>query len=560
MKKKAKVLLASIMMLVFALCLTACSGDEESSASSSSADGTQSAVPTLTVAIQANSFVSDYEDNYLTNYLEDKLGINIEFYMLSASPEDVRTQVSLLATGGDDLPDVLLVSGGTLTPEAILNYGANAVFAILDDYISDPQAMPNYNAIPEEDKAVMETAQTMADGHTYSLSLYEPETWNVTPNRMFINRAWLDKLGLDMPTTTDELKEVLIAFRDGDPNGNGIKDEIGIYGWQSGTYGQNIIAALMNSFEFWNGGTQNGGLALAEDGKTVIAPFTQEGWKEGLRYMNDLYNEGVLSASTFTDSDTQYRATLNEETNCVALTSSGSLSSWPDAANNKNFLEMELMEPLTGPDGKQYTPYTEYSPNQTAFIFEGTDNMDLAIRFLDEFYDSYTSIVSRFGEEGVDWTQDPEFLATTSNSYIAEGIYDAPFLSYISNQWQEITNVTWKSTNPRYATLEEMNSVTNGNVEFNPEDPTQLNAKNEVYYYDKHPEKVLPLLHYTVEESNEIQQAVTNIPDYVNQSMARFITGDLSIDTDWDTYLSNLENMGLSQWLETAQEAYNRSL
>ena len=159
MKKKAKVLLASIMMLVFALCLTACSGDEESSASSSSADGTQSAVPTLTVAIQANSFVSDYEDNYLTNYLEDKLGINIEFYMLSASPEDVRTQVSLLATGGDDLPDVLLVSGGTLTPEAILNYGANAVFAILDDYISDPQAMPNYNAIPEEDKAVMETAQ-----------------------------------------------------------------------------------------------------------------------------------------------------------------------------------------------------------------------------------------------------------------------------------------------------------------------------------------------------------------------------------------------------------------
>ena len=189
MKKKTKVLLASLMMLVFALCLTACSGDEESSASSSSADGTQSAVPTLTVAIQANSFVSDYEDNYLTNYLEDKLGINIEFYMLSASPEDVRTQVSLLATGGDDLPDVLLVSGGTLTPEAILNYGANAVFAILDDYISDPQAMPNYNAIPEEDKAVMETAQTMADGHTYSLSLYEPETWNVTPNRMFMTRT-----------------------------------------------------------------------------------------------------------------------------------------------------------------------------------------------------------------------------------------------------------------------------------------------------------------------------------------------------------------------------------
>ncbi len=555
MKKKKTLLFALSLLLSFAL--ISCGG---SSSSSSSSDGS-SQDNTLVVAIQANSFVSDFNDNYLTNYLEEKLGINIEFYMLSANTEDVRTQVSLLATGGgSNMPDVLLVSAGTLTPESILNYGINGVFMMLDDYISDPEAMPNYNAIPQEDRELMEIAQTMADGHTYSLSNYEPETWNLTPNRMFINKAWLDTLGLDMPTTTEELKEVLIAFRDGDPNGNGLKDEIGVYGWQSGTYGQNIIAALMNSFEFWNGGNQNGGLALAEDGVTVIAPFTQDGWREGLRYLNDLFNEGVLSASTFTDSDTQYRATLNEEINCVGLTSSGSLSSWPNAANNANFLEMTLMEPLTGPGGRQYTPYSEYSPGQTAFILEGCDNVDLAIRFLDEFFDSYTSIVSRFGQEGVDWTRDPEFLATTSNTYIDSGVYEGASLSYISNQWLEITNVTWRSANPRYATLEMTNAVTNGQVTFDPEDPTQLNAKSQAYYYDKHPEKVLPLLHYTVSETDRIQQAVTNIPDYVNQSLARFITGDLSIDNDWQTYLNNLENMGLSTWLATAQAAYDRTL
>lgn len=557
MKKKIIALLTSVVLFTGAICLISCSGN---SSKKSTATAAQEGPQKLVIAIQANSFVSDYDNNYLTNYLEDKLGIDIEFYMLSATPDDVKTQVSLLATGGNDLPDILLTSGGTMTPESILNYGSNGIFAILDDYLADPEKMPNYNAIAPEDKVLMENAQTMADGHTYSLSLYEPETWNLTPNRMFINKSWLDKLGLEVPTTTDELKQVLIAFRDGDPNGNGIKDEIGVYGWQSGTYGQNIIAALMNSFEFWNGGNQNGGLALADDGKTVIAPFTQDGWREGLRYLNDLYKEGVLSASTFTDSETQFRATLNEDTNCVGLTSSGSLSSWPDAANNANFLEMQLIEPLKGPDGTQYTPYTEYSPNQTAFIFEGCDNMDLAIRFLDEFYDSYTSIVARYGEEGVDWTQDPEFLAKTTNSYIYEGFYEAPSISYISNQWLEITNVTWRSTNPRYATLEHANSVTNGMVEFNPEDPTQLNAKNHRYYYDKHPEKVLPLIHYTVDEAYTIQQAITNIPDYVNQSMARFITGDLSIDRDWNSYLANLENMGLSTWLKIAQQAYDRTL
>ena len=554
MKKKSNLLLVALLALCVVFSFTSCGSKEKASELATKSEGPQK----LTVAIQANSFVSEYDNNYLTKYLEDKLGIEIEFYMLSVSPEDVRTQLSLLATGGKNLPDVLLTGGGTLTPEMILNYGANGVFAPLDDYLDDPNKMPNYNAIPVEDKEIMEKAQKMADGSTYSLSIYEPETWNLTPNRMFINKAWLDKLGLEIPTTTDELKDVLIAFRDNDPNGNGLKDEIGVYGWQAGGYGQNVIAALMNSFVFWNNGLQNGGLSVAEDGKTVIAPFTTEEWRDGLRYMNGLFKEGVLSAATFTDSDTQFRATLNEETNCVALTSSGSLGSWPSAGKNPNFLEMALIPPLVGPKGVQYTPYTEYSPFQCAFVLEGTDKMDLAVRFLDEFYNPETSIICRFGEEGVDWTRDPEFLKNTTNSFIAAGMYEEPSLSYISNQWLEVTNVTWRSTNPRYATLADTNSVTNGMIEFNPDDPTQLNAKNMDYYYDKHPEVVLPVLHYTVEEADKIQQAITNIPDYVNQSMARFITGDMDIERDWNTYLSNLENMGLSTWLKTAQTAYDR--
>ena len=158
MKKKLVKVMTAMLLSLLAICLVSCHGDSGQSESTGTASGPE----TLVVAIQADSFVSDYEDNYFTQYMEDKLGINIEFYMLSVNPEDVRTQVSLLATGGDDLPDVLLVSGTTLTPEAILNYGANGVFAMLDDYLADSELMPNYNAIPAEDKAIMETAATAA--------------------------------------------------------------------------------------------------------------------------------------------------------------------------------------------------------------------------------------------------------------------------------------------------------------------------------------------------------------------------------------------------------------
>ena len=50
-----------------------------------------------------------------------------------------------------------------------------------------------------------------------------------------IRQDWLDKLNLKAPTTVDELHDVLYAFRNEDPNGNGLKDEIPLFdraGWK----------------------------------------------------------------------------------------------------------------------------------------------------------------------------------------------------------------------------------------------------------------------------------------------------------------------------------------
>ena len=49
---------------------------------------------------------------------------------------------------------------------------------------------------------------------------------NYLEQNYMINRRWLDALGLQVPTTTGELRDVLIEFRDGDPNGNGKADEV----------------------------------------------------------------------------------------------------------------------------------------------------------------------------------------------------------------------------------------------------------------------------------------------------------------------------------------------
>lgn len=562
MKKRGKQFIWFAMAAVLtAAVITGCKSREAVSAegggtgAASSRDGGSSK---LVVAIQTSSFVTDYDKNYLTQYLEKKLNMKIEFYLLPAATDEVRTKVSLMAASNENLPDVLIVSNA-LTPETILQYGNNGIFLPLNKYTADGAKMPGYAAIPEADKKIMESAQTMADGNMYSLSQYEPETWNVTPYRMFINGTWLDKLGLQVPKTTDELETVLKEFHGKDPNGNGKQDEIGVYGYQSGGYGQNITAALMNSFEFWNGGSINGGLALGADGKTVIAPFTQEGWKKGLSYMNRLYKEDLLSPEIFTDDDTQFKAALNAENNVVGLTSMGSLSNYPDAKNNKNFMEMKMIAPLSGPDGRCYTPYTDYTPNQNLFILSNCKNVDLAVRFADEFYNPETSIVARFGEKGVDWTDDPQTLKGMTNAFVSGGLYDHVSLAYISNFWLEPAARTWHDIGPRYASLEDMNTVANGLTAYDPNDRTQLGDENYQMYYDKHPRCTLPILQYTVDEASGITEALSNIPSYVNQSMAEFITGARDIDTGWNTYLSELKGMGLDDWLLAAQAAYTRS-
>ena len=159
--------------------------DAGTEADAAGGDSASSSGYKLLVALTTSSFVTDYENNYFTNLLEERLGFELEFYMLPAEATETRTKVALMATSNEQQPDVM-ITDGHLTNEMILQYGSSGFFLPLNDYVSDPEKMPNYNAIPEEDRELMNKASTQADGNIYSLSAWEPETWNLTPNRCLL--------------------------------------------------------------------------------------------------------------------------------------------------------------------------------------------------------------------------------------------------------------------------------------------------------------------------------------------------------------------------------------
>ena len=117
-----------------------------------------------------------------------------------------------------------------------------------------------------------------------------------------------------------------------------------------------------------------------------------------------------------------------------------------------------------------------------------------------------------------------------------EGLYDGLSMLVTSTVWNDNQSQTWRNHGPRYASLEMGNTfydtAQSGGAKFDPDDPTQLNAKCYKMYFDKHPATVLPVLKYTMEEAEKLQDTLTTVPDFVRQCTAEYITGARNIDND----------------------------
>jgi putative aldouronate transport system substrate-binding protein len=527
--------------------------------------GQQSATagkPTLVIGMESNTFITDYKNNYMTQYIEKLHNININFYMLPESPSEIRTKVALMVSSGD-LPDVIITDD--LSQEAIFQYGTAGAFIPLDKYLASSATAPYFYQIPEEDRKVYQQFITSADGHVYQLSRYEPETWNLTPNRLYFNQAWADKLGIKTPTTTEELRQALIAFRTRDANGNGRQDEIGVAGWFRGTYGESVIATLINSFIFYTQSSSSPGLALDAAGAKVTAPFTEPGFRRALQYLNTLYRDGVLSSSNFTNDQQQWRAELNNNPPIVGLTSAGSLSNWPNASTdkNENFAQLRMVAPFKGPDGTAWSPYSGFVPNSSTYITSGSKNPDLAFKVMDSMLEHTLSIIQRFGEEGVDWTRDPKILAQDSNAYVSMGIYPSLSIVEMTDIWNAPSNKFWHNQGPRYASMQQGNTRGSTMAPFNPNSyAASVNGHNYNLNLDAHPRYILPSpLKYTAAEAERTAEPIINVSEYVFQAIAEFTIGngrDINNDAQWNAYLQNLNNMGLQTWITAAQATYDR--
>ncbi|WP_435923678.1 extracellular solute-binding protein [Paenibacillus sp. DYY-L-2] len=521
-KKWVSLLLAATLAFGLAGCG---GGDSGNAAKSGTGDFNKDGLPivnepvTLKVLTMRWGNMGDtFTQNQWLKDLEQQTNVKIEWEVVSSN--DWGEQKSIMLASGT-LPDIIL-GNQTFSDSDIVNN--LSYFRPLDDYID--QYMPNLKAAMEETPELKKIS-TFPDGKIYSLPARLPSRPK-TRNQPVINKAWLDKLGMEIPDNTEDLYNVLKAFKEQDPNGNGKQDEI--------PYTETGLSPdFLNPFGITD---TYGNSMMVKDGKPVFYPTSEE-YKEGLKYANRLYSEGLIDKEMFTQDATMTSAKQqNADAPIVGFT-----NQWtPDAVFGKWSGEYAAIPPIAGPDGKRHNPG---DPNGMSFyrnemlITTSCKYPEIAARWADQFYTNEASIQNFWGAIGTVIQKNDDGTYT---------LMDPP-AGTSADAWywdQSLRDFGPKYVSPSFEK----------NIVLNPEtgDGLKLEIDKLGNEYVSAP---FPNVMYTSEEFQELPTLTTDIDSYVATMRAQWVTKG-GIDEGWDDYVKKLNDMGLEKLLKIRTDAYNR--
>ena len=498
----------------------------------------------LTVGLPQSANVTSYDDNGFTKYVEETLGIRIEFVYFSSTAADYQKQITLMCTSGEKLPDVLWGFTG-IDRYTVAEFGEDGYFKDLTDLID--KYGENYKAalakLPkDEQKMITSRGTSVVDGGFYGMPAYSYALGvDNIQTAMYINQTWLDKVGMSKPTNVDELYNVLKAFKEQDPNGNGEADEIPMLS-------QGIENYILNAFVY----TGEYGFNVT-DGK-VWNPYSTDEYRQALIYCNKLCKEKLLDEMNFTIASSAEFKSLVSPANDVARV--GIFCGHPESVTSTTtgILDQYVaLEPLADATGKGgYVVIKPKALAYSAYITEDCEDEVTAMKFLDLFYLDETVTRLRYGVKDEHWA----YADGIKNSYGQ----DCKFKLLDTNAAVQ-GNSVWG--------IQGLGIRTTDNFSTDPDDGASARNKNckrllgEAYHvaYDwKQPEEVLENLVYTSDENAERSKLSTLYTQYVNEAKALFVTGQLdpNKDADWNNYLKEIEGLGEETLIKIAQDAYKR--
>ncbi|WP_206098565.1 extracellular solute-binding protein [Paenibacillus montanisoli] len=552
---KKSILVSLMLVLISSIVLTACGGaNNKENAGSESAAGTNTegnaaeAAGPVDIGFFAPQGKAPLEDNEYTKLVEEKFNVKIKW---DVAPTDALVDRRQLLLASGDYPEVFLE--GKFTTGDLMTYGKQGVLIPLNDLID--KYAPNLKAMMEK-KPYMKEAMTAPDGNIYGIPRLN-ECYHCTHSQKYwMNKEWLDKLGLAVPTTTDELYNVLKAFKTKDPNGNGKADEIPLTGAPDKyVWNGNIDAFLMNSFIY----NDNGKYLTVTDGKVDFAANKPE-WKEGLAFMHKLYSEGLIDKAAFTQNDQAVgQLGQREGDEIVGSITTALVSYLVKAYEDKDERQKHwvIIPPLKGPNGVQLAGMSQgISEFPMAITNKASEAQQIAaIKIADFAYSEEGALLSEYGvKENVGWKK-----AESGELNITGQPAKFSFSNLPPADENVVPNNSWTLLGPKDLSKEFRDLFATAQDPLTGAGYEKRLADATAAYAPFAPKEIYPSGAYVkAEDTDTIAQLATSIKDYVTSNMAQFIIGDKDIEKDWDAYVKGFDGLNLPQYIQIYEAAIKK--
>lgn len=489
---------------------------------------TDSDMPIVNEKITLNMFVAsvpsshDWNDILIWNEYEKMTNIEVNFEQV---PENSLDEKRNLTLASNNLPDVFYAAD--IPPLDILKYGEQGTLLRLNDLIDD--YAPNVKALFEKYPTV-EKALTFPDGNIYSLpGFYSPEFPSlIIGNRPWLNEKWLEELGMENPTTTEDYYQYLKAATekdlagDGKTVGYGGRNITDLVGWLRGSFG---VATTGRNY-----------IDLSPDADEVRFYPVSDGYKELLEYIHKLYDEELIEQNIFSIEQDQFLA------NAANGIYASSVFWTPADLFGEAGADYVGGLALEGPHGDKKFAFTSYPAyNIGKFAMTSTnEHPEATMRWIDYFYGDEGSLLMFMGIEG--------------ETYEVNDEGELDFMDHIRNSKEGLTldqevakYLTWVVGVPSVLKEEYFQG--------SERHPTAIEAA-------KHLEPDLvdemwPAFLYTAEENKRLSSLEADIHKYADETRDLFISGRKSFD-EWDEYVEKIEKMGLEEYLEIQNQAYDR--
>ncbi len=477
----------------------------------------------LTLDVHLHDKRFTYDNNWPVELAAAKMtGISLNNVTISNTPDSQEAFNLMLASG--DLPDI--VGGKKIKPNAN-RYGPEGAFIPLQDLIAEHA--PNISALMKE-KPDAFASILAGDGNMYFVPYLTDGKYG---RAYFIRTDWLKKVGKETPQNVDELYEVLTAFRNEDPNGNGEKDEVPAFfrNWEE-------VLRLVTLWDGRSSGSDTTHDFHVAEGQ-IKHGYVGEGYREGIKNIAKWYKEGLIDPEVFTRGSRAREYLLSNDLGGFTHDWFASTASYNDSLAGKvEGFALEAMIPPASISGVRMEEHRRIPVKPEGWAITATNEHPIeTIKYMDFWFSEEGRRLANFGIEGEQYDLidgkaifKPEFLAN-----------DRPVNSQLTDIGAQVRRGFYQDYDYE--------------IQW-----TNKYALAGIKLYDEGDYLIDQFLgvSFNVEEQAVYDKYWNSVETYMLERQQAWVLGSADVEAEWDDYIKQVNKLGFSKVVDAMQSAYQR--